>query len=177
MRTVLGFVAVSALAGAAGCDLVGSERQPLTASASVVEQEAAKALPDADAPETGAPQNASTLDASALDAIAPTALPGTYAAMCQHYCETLQETLVYSCLVSVAADDCVSRFQGAAAQCVDLRCASKLVTPSLCLVQCDALARNQSTYCETAPATVPVCASPQATQDEGCRSACTVGSP
>jgi hypothetical protein len=172
-RAVLGFLTISALASAAGCDMVGSERQPLTAGGSgIVEQKPTSATPDAGVPETAVPLEVFTRDASA-----PTPLPGTYEAMCLHYCETLEETLVYSCLVSVGADDCASRFMGTVAQCVDLRCTPKLVTPSLCLVQCDALTTNQSSYCKTAPATAPVCASPPAAQNQACRAGCAVDSP
>jgi hypothetical protein len=75
MRTIFGFLAaVSAIAGATGCELVGSDRQPLTAGGStIVEQKPTNEMPDAEAPEIAASPRTSTLDASK-----PTPLPGTY---------------------------------------------------------------------------------------------------
>jgi hypothetical protein len=174
MRAIFGFLAaVSAIAGATGCELVGSDRQPLTAGGStVVEQKPTNEMPDAGAPETATSPSTSTLDAGKL-----TPLPGTYEAMCLHYCETLEKTLVYGCLASVHADDCASRLLGTVAQCVDLRCAPKLVTPSLCLLQCDSLAMSQSSYCKTAQDDASACVAPPATQNQDCGAGCTVDSP
>jgi hypothetical protein len=173
MRSLVGLVAVLAFIFAAGCDLVSSERQPLTAGPSGVVAE--KRAPDpADA---GGSEAAPAIDAISTDASGPPPTPGTYEAMCRHYCETLQETDMYACLVSADANDCASRFMGIAVECLDLRCASKLVQPSLCLTQCDALTMNESSYCKAGPADAAVCASSPTAQNDACRADCTVDSP
>lgn len=173
MRSLIGLAASWIFICAGGCDLVGTERQPLTAGPStVVDQKPATGPFDAGGPETAPSSDAMSTDASGAPPV-----PGTYAAMCRHYCETLQETDVYACLVSADANDCASFSLGITSECIDLRCASKLVQPSLCLTQCDALAMAHSSYCKTAPDGDAGCASPPAAQSAACQAGCTVDSP
>jgi hypothetical protein len=99
--------------------------------------------------------------------------PVTYEAMCRHYCETLETTVVLSCLASGgSAADCAARFPAWADRCEELRCAPRLVEPSLCLVQCDALANQYATYCGQASADAARCAQPAASQAQACRAGC-----
>jgi hypothetical protein len=171
-RVLVGVLGIAAAAVAAGCDEVGTQRQPLSVGASVVEQKPAAATPDGGDTDAAAPAQAVTSPVGA-----PVPIPGSYEAMCRHYCETLEKTLVYACLVQGRDDDCTTRFLGTTARCIDLRCAPRLVEPSLCLVQCDALEANESSYCETAPVPDPVCATPPATRNEVCHAGCSVDSP
>lgn len=99
--------------------------------------------------------------------------PVTYEAMCRHYCEALERTVVYNCLVSdTTVDACTARFAGWADECEELRCAPRRVEPSLCLVQCDALAANYTAYCEQAQADPGLCAESPAAHDAACRAGC-----
>jgi hypothetical protein len=176
VRALFGFLAVSSLVVVASCDVVGTERRRLSAGASsVVEQRPTTASQDADAPEAEVVPH---VVAVAVDGGAPAPEPGTYEAMCRHYGDTLEATLVYHCLDSGGgADDCTSRFATTAVQCVDLRCVPKLVTPGLCLVQCDGLAESQAAYCAGAPAGTPACAPSATMQNAACRAGCAVASP
>lgn len=166
-----------------GCDGLAGDRQPLMAGPPSVVKEKRPALAvGGAAPDSGLLQDGgldtllSSEDLAGSEVSGSAALAGTYQAMCQHYCDTLEKTDLYACL-SMNASDCAARFSTVAAECVDLRCSSELVQPSLCLTQCDALATNLSAYCRIAPAGVTACASPLVKQNETCRAGCNVSSP
>jgi hypothetical protein len=99
-------------------------------------------------------------------------VPVTYEAMCRHYCESLERTVVYNCLVSDTADTCAARFTAWADGCEELRCATRLVERPLCLAQCDSLAATRAAYCGQAQPGDERCAEPAATQDDACRAGC-----
>jgi hypothetical protein len=102
----------------------------------------------------------------------PGSQPVTYEAMCRHYCEALEHTVVYNCLVSDSADTCAARFTAWADRCEELRCAPRLVERSLCLAQCDSLAATRAAYCGRAQPDDGRCAEPAATDDASCRAGC-----
>jgi hypothetical protein len=99
-----------------------------------------------------------------------------YDAMCLHYCKTLQETDVLACLSSGRYDaDCAAATASTTDTCFDLRCRPRRVDVSLCLIQCDALARFYTGRCPVAGnASDPSCASSQADHDAACRSGCVL---
>jgi hypothetical protein len=120
------------------------------------------------------------------DAGAPDALPGAdaeaptgYEAMCRHYCQTLEQTLLYRCLEAEGPSaGCAGRFEGTTAQCFDLRCVPMKVPPYLCPVQCDSLATFYQPACARADlAGDPLCALPAGEHDRLCRQGCTIGPP
>jgi hypothetical protein len=99
---------------------------------------------------------------------------GWYATMCRHYCETLKDSFIYSCLGSGGdLNGCTgkARFYD---QCYDLRCVPPgRVQPSLCLTQCDVLARGYEPVCGSADAaTMSVCPTSPAEHDSACRAGC-----
>ena len=114
------------------------------------------------------------------DAAAPTPVPGSYEAMCHHYCETLEQTNVYFCVSHGRGDlgACAAQVGDLSSQCETLRCAPKLVDPPLCLTQCGSLAALYGPYCDNAaPTPGTACpATPQA-HDDACRAGCTVDAP
>jgi hypothetical protein len=121
---------------------------------------------------TGAP-----VDSSA-PAVEPTT-PVTYEQMCRHYCETLESTVIYRCLGGGEDEaTCRERFAGHADQCESLRCAPRLVQPSLCLLQCDSLARVYAPVCGAldAPLGGSICPVTPAASDEACRAGCALPS-
>jgi hypothetical protein len=120
----------------------------------------ADAAPDAGAPETGAEPDAEA--------------PSGYEAMCRHYCQTLEQTLLYACLDSDGPDaGCADRFAGTSQQCFELRCVPHRVPPSLCPVQCDALARYYRPACARPDLSgSPLCAVPADERDRLCREGC-----
>jgi hypothetical protein len=116
----------------------------------------------------------------------PTATPDTpevppepgsatdYAGMCRHYCETLAQTVLYLCLNRGSASaDCAGPVQGDADRCYELRCVPRLVQPSLCLRQCEALATQYEPFCTNADVTrEALCPSSPEAHDRECRLGC-----
>jgi len=108
------------------------------------------------------------------DAGAPSS-DDAYAAMCRHYCEALVDTNVYGCIDAGGdAAGCIAQAPGAE-QCVQLRCVTMLVQPSLCTQQCDIAATRYTSVCSgsNAPA-APLCQSPPADYDSTCRAGCVL---
>jgi hypothetical protein len=166
-----GFLAASALA-ACGEPLGGDHPALATASGSPVGRVAPVPV-DPASPDAGSPAEAGT----PAEAGVPDPQAGTYEAMCRHYCETLEQTLVYACLASASGDAavCAERFQGTTAQCHDLRCVPRRVEASLCLQQCDSLASSYAGVCGTAGVgPESVCPSPAAAHDDACRAGCAL---
>jgi hypothetical protein len=106
---------------------------------------------------------------------ASTPAPGSYEAMCHHYCETLEQTNVYFCVSHGRGDltGCAAQIGDLASQCEALRCAPKLVDPALCLTQCGGLAALYGPLCADAAGTPECPATPQA-HDDACRAGCAV---
>ena len=159
---------------AVGCDEIEGGRKPLTVAASgssVVAQRPATS--DAGAAEVVSPGAGVTADAAA-----PTPVPGSYEAMCHHYCEALEQTNVYACLSRGGGDlgSCTAAVADLPDRCDQLRCAPKLVEPQLCFTQCDSLAAVYGPYCATAAAT-PACTATPLAHDEVCRAGCASVSP
>jgi hypothetical protein len=99
--------------------------------------------------------------------------PVTYEEMCRHYCGTLEETVIYSCLGSGSSTaDCAARYPDTAARCEELRCAPRRVEHSLCLVQCDTLGTHYAGYCDQQIADADRCVDPAASKVETCRLGC-----
>ena len=158
-----GILTVSTVA-ACGEPLGGDNRALATVSATPVTRVSPVDPEPADA---GMPAEAGASDPQA----------GTYEAMCRHYCETLEETLVYGCLASGMgdADACAQRFAGTTAQCYDLRCVPRRVEAPLCVQQCDGLASSYAVVCGTAGVvTEPLCPSPSTAHDDACRAGCAL---
>ena len=125
---------------------------------------------------TSASAGASTVVDQPPDAGAPDP-DGAYEAMCRSYCQALWETNLYHC-VSDGGDGpgCVQRLEDAgisADLCFQIRCVPKLVPPSLCLQQCDAVATMYGPVCGGASVPpAPLCPSPPDDHDRACRSGC-----
>jgi hypothetical protein len=95
-----------------------------------------------------------------------------YDQMCGHYCDTLAQTVLYVCLNRGDAD-CLARVQGDADRCRELRCVPRLVQPSLCERQCEALANQYRSFCANADASKEaLCPSSPEVHDDACRSVC-----
>jgi hypothetical protein len=150
-----------------GCD-EGRVLQPLqsTADGAAPEDPAVPEVPVE--PDAGAPDADPGLDLAA---------PADAPAMCRHYCQTLEQTLLYSCLQSDGpAGGCAARFEGTTQRCLDLRCAPRLVSSELCLTQCDALARFYGPACARPDLTgTQLCALPAGERDRLCREGCADG--
>jgi hypothetical protein len=116
-----------------------------------------------------------TRDAGSVpDAVAP---PGdSYDAMCLHYCKTLEETDVLACASSGRDDaSCADAASSTTTTCVDGRCAPHRVELSLCLTQCDALARFYADRCPEAGSTTDrLCPSSRVDHDATCRAGCVL---
>jgi hypothetical protein len=95
-----------------------------------------------------------------------------YAAMCSHYCDTLDATLTYACLAEHRSDTCPADGARTTAQCEELRCTPKLVTVELCLRQCDSLRAPYAAICAN-PAPGAPCPSSPGERDRQCRAGCT----
>jgi hypothetical protein len=102
----------------------------------------------------------------------PDASPPDYVAMCRHYCEALHETGIYVCAKrSNDAAGC-KETTPTADLCYELRCAPRLVEPSLCLTQCDSLRVVYDELCADGTGPADLCATPSAEHDRGCRDGC-----
>jgi hypothetical protein len=174
-----GFVAVVFVFGAASvtsCDQ--GEPGPDTTLSTVVEPPAPPPSSGTGMPITGEPSP--TPDAMRGTPAAPVLVvgEGDYETMCRHYCRTLEETLLYRCAGSGGqVATCRENASGTTGRCYELRCAPKLVEPSLCFTQCDSLARFYDPFCANpGPATADVCASPPAEHDRACREGCSPSS-
>jgi hypothetical protein len=174
-RTLFAALGISALVVSAACDQIAGESHPLSASPAVATVTTARPSADADAPEAAIADETLVSDAGAPDTGVAAPAAGTYEAMCLHYCATLEQTLLYACLVR-GADDCAATSAGTTTRCLDARCAQRLVQPPACLGQCDALESFQSTYCQQVGGG-PACVAAAATQDDTCRQACAVTTP
>ena len=123
--------------------------------------------PDAPAPpSTHQPDAAAPMDGST----------GTEA-MCRHYCQALEETDLLVCASSgtTADADACEASTPKADLCVALRCSTGRVDTSLCLTQCDALARYYDAHCPVAgPSPDPLCPTSRAEHDRNCRAGCVL---
>lgn len=122
------------------------------------------------------------LDASAPDAgvvvVADAAAPLSegYAAMCSHYCKTLEETDVFACAANGReVQACRDIASSTPARCFDLRCVPQLVDLSLCFAQCDSVATFYVNRCPVAgDPTDSLCMSSHAAHDAACRAGCVL---
>jgi len=113
----------------------------------------------------------------APDAAAAPDAPAGYDQMCRHYCEALEETDFFACVSSASGRDASTckAMVPSADSCFDLRCTTRRVDTSLCLAQCDALARTYDAYCPPAgSASDTLCPTSQAEHDRACRAGCAL---
>lgn len=111
----------------------------------------------------------------AVDASPPADGPPGYDAMCLHYCQALEETDLLVCAspgTGMDADACQATTP-TVDSCVQLRCLTHRVDASLCLTQCDSLARFYDARCPVAgPSPDTLCPTSQAEHDQACRTGC-----
>jgi len=72
---------------------------------------------------------------------------GAYAAMCRHYCEALHDSNIYGCVQAGRDVATCTQIAPAVEECFQLRCVPQLVTPALCLTQCDGLRGAYDAVC------------------------------
>ena len=172
------YVMVTALAGVGvGCDWLPREDRPGFPGAPPSSEPRADAapvvIPDARAvSDTGA-----GTDTSALDAGTETTPDGledpAYDAMCLHYCETLQETVLLYCISSGRDRATCMASAVPVATCFDDRCRPHRVDQALCLRQCDALAVDYAAVCPVAgDPSDSLCLSSRADHAAACRAGC-----
>jgi hypothetical protein len=94
-----------------------------------------------------------------------------YAAMCRHYCDTLEETQRYS---SLSRGETPGDAGVTSAQCYDLRCVPQCVDQALCLTQCGAAGMYYRAVCANADAGADNAICPSSPDDHlnACRAAC-----
>jgi hypothetical protein len=94
-----------------------------------------------------------------------------YAAMCRHYCDTLDETQRY---VALSRGETPADAGTTSAQCYDLRCVPRCVDQALCLTQCGAAGMYYAAVCANADAGADNVICPSTPDDHlaACRAGC-----
>ncbi len=101
----------------------------------------------------------------------------SYDSMCAQYCQSLVDTLFYSCLDAKGSADAKGCEDDAGMPdlCVRARCVPHQVTLATCLTQCDALSRFYGSVCSTtATPGGPECPLSPAEHDRACRAHCVL---
>jgi hypothetical protein len=104
------------------------------------------------------------------------AIGDAYAAMCRHYCQTLEETDLLACVAGNRdVERCQTLVAGTTDGCFNARCVQGRVDLSLCFTQCGVVAREYGNRCPPAgdPAD-PLCPSSTADHDAACRAGCVL---